>query len=165
MPAISCHARRAIQMNRGHRPFYAAARHWTRPYPPASECPPPNRHQRRIPAGGPRTIVTWTLWTRLAPPLAGHLGFPGSYNPDQPLGIHEPRLRSRSEETFLRSGNRRCPWPLTYTPEEARFLCPTCGVPEMHWRQYQNEALHQTRLAPLRATAGHAPRAPPPLLP
>ncbi|KAH6940797.1 hypothetical protein HPB50_006872 [Hyalomma asiaticum] len=35
----------------------------------------------------------------------------------------------------------------TYTPEEARLLCPTCEVPEIHRRQHQNGALHQIRLA------------------
>ncbi|KAH6919450.1 hypothetical protein HPB50_029562 [Hyalomma asiaticum] len=49
----------------------------------------------------------------------------------------------------------------TYTPEEARLLCPTCGVPEIHRRQHQNGALHRTRLAaassPCRSSLPAAP--------
>ncbi|KAH6943535.1 hypothetical protein HPB50_023817 [Hyalomma asiaticum] len=80
---------RAIQMNRGHRPFYAPARHWTRPYLPASECPPPNRHQRRIPAGGPRTIVTWTLWTPAGSPVSWASRLPWELQPRPAIG--DPR--------------------------------------------------------------------------
>ncbi|KAH6919770.1 hypothetical protein HPB50_029242 [Hyalomma asiaticum] len=60
-------------------------------------------------------------WTQLVPPSAGHRGSPGSYKPDQPLRTHQPRLRSSSAETFLRSGARRCPWPLTHLKRPASF--------------------------------------------
>ncbi|KAH6921402.1 hypothetical protein HPB50_027610 [Hyalomma asiaticum] len=47
----------------------------------------------------------------------------------------------------------------TYTPEEAHLICPMCGVPEIHWRQHQNGALHQTGLAVAASHCRSSPQA------
>ncbi|KAH6929248.1 hypothetical protein HPB50_025215 [Hyalomma asiaticum] len=132
-------------MNRGQRPFYGPARHWTRPYPLASECPH-TRHQRRTPAGGRRTIATWTILDPAGSPVGWASRLPWELQPrpaigDPPAAAPEPFRGNLLTERYPSE-------PLaTYTSEEARLLCPTCGVPEIHRRQHQNGALHRTRLA------------------
>ncbi|KAH6945641.1 hypothetical protein HPB50_009361 [Hyalomma asiaticum] len=141
---------RAIQMNRGHRPFYGPARHWTRPYPPASECPH-NRHQRRTPAGGHRTIATWTILDSAGSPVGWASRLPWELQPRPAIG-DPPAAASESFRGNLLTERYPLEPLATYTPEEARLLGPTCGEPEIHRRQHQNGAVHQTRVA---ATASH----------
>ncbi|KAH6930026.1 hypothetical protein HPB50_008097 [Hyalomma asiaticum] len=100
---------------------------------------------------GHLTIATWTILDLAGSPVGWASRLPWELQPrpaigDPPATAPEPFRGRLLTEQYPSE-------PMaTYTPEEARLLCPTCGVPEIHRRQHQNGALHQTRLA---AAASH----------
>ncbi|KAH6935211.1 hypothetical protein HPB50_004780 [Hyalomma asiaticum] len=89
---------------------------------------------------GRRTIATWTILDPAGSPVGWASRLPWELQPrpaigDPPAAAPEPFRGNLLTERYPTE-------PLaTYTPEEARLLCPTCGVPEIHRRQHQNGAL------------------------
>lgn len=122
----------AIEMNHGHHPFYGPALHWTQPYSPASECPH-NRHQRRTPASGHRTIASWAVLDSAGSPVGRASRLPWELQPRPVIGDPAAAAPEPFRGYILTERNPSEPLA-TYTPEEARLVCPTCGVPKIHRR-------------------------------
>ncbi|KAH6933124.1 hypothetical protein HPB50_012320 [Hyalomma asiaticum] len=123
---------------------------------PASECPH-NRHERRTPAGGRRTIATWTILDSAGSPVgwASRLPWELQHRPaigDPPAAAPEPFRGNLLTE--------RCPSePLaTYTPEEARLLCPIVEYPKYTCANTRTGPFAKLASPLLRVLAGPASR-------